>query len=214
LIQLFKTACPQILIDNAAKWTAELIKEIAAGGNKIAARTAKYNQPAIKDQLRLETHKKCAYCESKFTHVTYGDIEHIVPKSTDVNVTFDWDNMTLSCDICNTNKGDTQELVDPYAVDPEAEFEFLGPMIHHRMGCAVAEITHRTLKLNRIDLLDRRRDHIDSVMGQVERIVSNGDAATRKILLGLYVGEITKCSAEYAACSKGQVDRLKANGVI
>ncbi|MEQ1829786.1 MAG: HNH endonuclease, partial [Pirellula sp.] len=46
-----------------------------------------------------ETADKCAYCESKVTHVTFGDIEHIVPKSIGGKQT------TLTCGRCNNDQG-------------------------------------------------------------------------------------------------------------
>jgi uncharacterized protein (TIGR02646 family) len=59
----------------------------------------------------------CAYCESKLRHITYGDIEHIVAKAVDQSRTYDWTNLTIACDVCNTEKSDEEGLVDPYTED-------------------------------------------------------------------------------------------------
>src|SRR5262245_49620492 len=141
MIKLTKGPPPQVLVDNAANWTAELLAEMENGGDKIAYRAGKYRHPEIKDALKLETHRKCAYCESKPLHVTFGDIEHVIPKSEEPNLTFDWPNLTLACDVCNTNKGAKMGLLDPYHCEPEQEFEFHGPMMFHRAGHAAAELT-------------------------------------------------------------------------
>ena len=69
-----------------------------------------------KDQLLIETHNKCAYCESDITTVSYGDVEHYRPKSVYWWLAYVYDNYLASCAICNQRfKG--------------AKFEFLGPVI-------------------------------------------------------------------------------------
>ncbi|GFE66986.1 hypothetical protein [Litoreibacter roseus] len=69
-----------------------------------------------KDQLLIETHNKCAYCESDITTVSYGDVEHYRPKSIYWWLAYVYDNYLASCAICNQRfKG--------------AKFEFLGPAI-------------------------------------------------------------------------------------
>ncbi len=56
---------------------------------------------------------KCCFCESKIGHVSYGDVEHFRPKAGWVQgnepinkpgyywLAYDWDNLLLSCQICN-----------------------------------------------------------------------------------------------------------------
>lgn len=69
-----------------------------------------------KDQLLIETHNKCAYCESDITTVSYGDVEHYRPKSVYWWLAYVYDNYLASCAICNQRfKG--------------AKFEFIGPAI-------------------------------------------------------------------------------------
>ena len=71
-------------------------------------------------------HGKCAYCESKITVVTYGSIEHFRPKSIYPELTFEWNNLLLSCDICNDigHKGNQFSLDingNPLLLDPTDE---------------------------------------------------------------------------------------------
>ena len=40
----------------------------------------RYSNVKVKDALKEMCHNKCAYCESSFLHVYYGDIEHFRPK--------------------------------------------------------------------------------------------------------------------------------------
>jgi 5-methylcytosine-specific restriction endonuclease McrA len=105
MIKLRKGIQPAVLTENAATWTATLLRLLAAvpkDRRAIARAKAKYNHPRIKEALVKETHGKCAYCESYFRHVTYGDIEHRVAKTPRPDGTFDWDNLTIACDVCNT----------------------------------------------------------------------------------------------------------------
>ena len=69
----------------------------------------------LKAYLLQETHEKCAYCESKITHVDYGDIEHIVPKSVRPDLAVDLGNLTVACGVCNTNKSDYYNEKAPLA---------------------------------------------------------------------------------------------------
>lgn len=74
---------PQILINNAARWTQEYCSCLASGTKPSDEIASRYKEPTIKATLEKETHNKCAYCESKIKHITYGDIEHILPKNKD-----------------------------------------------------------------------------------------------------------------------------------
>jgi hypothetical protein len=40
-----------------------------------------YAVPEVKLALRRMQHDKCAFCESKFSHTGYGDVEHYRPKA-------------------------------------------------------------------------------------------------------------------------------------
>jgi uncharacterized protein (TIGR02646 family) len=73
-----------------------------------------YADVAVKDALRQAQHRWCAFCESVFDHVGYGDVEHYRPKGgykqreTDELklpgyywLAYDWDNLFYSCQLCN-----------------------------------------------------------------------------------------------------------------
>ena len=202
MIRLAKVYEPQVLIENAAAWTEELLQEIAAGGDKVAYRSGKYRHQQIKEALTLETSRKCAYCESKPLHVTYGDVEHVIPKSEQPELTFEWSNLTLACDVCNTNKGAKLGLLDPYNCHPDEEFKFVGPMIFHRSGRAAAELTHIELDLNRMDLLERRRDRLRALHDKFEKFALNPDEAAAALLRDAALAYETEDEREFAACAR------------
>jgi uncharacterized protein (TIGR02646 family) len=73
-----------------------------------------YAHVSVKKSLRLAQHEKCAFCESHFQHVGYGDVEHFRPKGGFVQrhgqklgrpgyywLAYEWSNLFLSCQLCN-----------------------------------------------------------------------------------------------------------------
>lgn len=71
-----------------------------------------YGSAPIKSALSRDQHGKCCYCESKFTHVYTGDVEHFRPKGAvgrpSERITpgyywlaYEWNNLFLSCATCN-----------------------------------------------------------------------------------------------------------------
>lgn len=73
-----------------------------------------YAHDKIKSALIDIQHGKCCFCESRITHIAYGDVEHFRPKkawTTTSNrkynypgyywLAYDWDNFFLACQLCN-----------------------------------------------------------------------------------------------------------------
>lgn len=72
-----------------------------------------YRDPAVIKALEAVFGAKCAYCESRFAHVTPKDIEHFRPKSAIENkdsppllpgyfwLAGEWTNLLVSCPDCN-----------------------------------------------------------------------------------------------------------------
>lgn len=207
MIALAKGEKPDILRVNEVIWRDGLLDLIARGEATADYLRNKYGRDEVKDALKAETAGKCAYCESKPLHVTYGDVEHIVAKSRVPDRTFEWENLTLACDVCNTKKGSRDGLLDPYSVDPEQHFSFYGPMIMHNEGCAAAEYTRIVLDLNRSALLEKRCEAIDRLRNLVDRISLNPDPAERDILLEVTFEYETSQEREYAACLRSFVSK-------
>lgn len=175
MIKLTKLPIPDILAQNGAAWTTLLLEKQIAGETPTITDKSRYRHPQIKSTLTQETYGKCAYCESKFEHVTYGDIEHISPKSTELEAIFQWENLTLACDVCNTNKSDKfprkEGLADPYDHDPEQRFHIHGPFIFAAPGDHDARYTEVILELNRTPLLERRKEKIKYLRHMLENVI-------------------------------------------
>ena len=86
-----------------------------------------YAHETVKELLIDAQHGKCCFCESKITHISYGDVEHFRPKaghrqSADEPIkkpgyywlAYSWDNLFLSCQLCNQrHKQNLFPLADP-----------------------------------------------------------------------------------------------------
>lgn len=127
MIAIARTSSPEVLVKYGKEWlnalqqaihaldtlekdTSATPAQLALARKRKKQAEEKYNHHEIKTALIQMFHNKCAYCESKIRIVAYGDIEHFCPKSHSfcINRIFDWDNLLLSCSICNnrTHKGD------------------------------------------------------------------------------------------------------------
>lgn len=204
MIKLLKSATPEVLVENGDAWTAAVMEKRAAGIEPTSTELSRYRHPAIKVALLTETNGKCAYCESKFEHIAYGDVEHISPKSLDPESIFRWENLTLACDICNTNKGNKfprgDGLIDPYTKLPSDHFRVFGPLIFGVPGDDDARLTELTLKLNRTALVEKRQQKINYLRDQVE-VIAKAPDRLKPILLDNLQAEILD-EQEYAAIAK------------
>ena len=205
MIKLTKAAKPQILVNNAAKWTAKYIACLNANQKPSDAIAHRYNHSDIKNALETETYGKCAYCESKIKHIEFGDIEHILPKKKNArpDLYVEWNNLTLSCEVCNrTNKKDYYDpqmpLVNPYIDEPDDFFIFLGTLISPRSNNPRGFVTESTLDLNRSDLVIRRNERLQSI----NKLLFSWEQASDIMIKNVLANEIKKECApdkEYSA---------------
>jgi len=85
-----------------------------AGARTFTFDSSVYGAKTVKAALIKAQSGKCAFCESKFTHVAYGDVDHYRPKAgyvSDENgqlrrpgyywLAYEWRNLYASCQICN-----------------------------------------------------------------------------------------------------------------
>ena len=164
------------------------------GSRKFEFDSAVYGHKSVKEALLRAQFEKCCYCESRFRATSYGAVEHFRPKGAVQQdphqgrgypgyywLAYDWDNLLVSCDKCNTtHKRDLFPLADdtararshhddvngerPLFVDPARE----DPRPHIRFrGAAVVSVTQwgrATIKgtgLRRSNLEEARMERLD-----------------------------------------------------
>ncbi|MCC2507821.1 HNH endonuclease [Bacillus cereus] len=211
MISLIKTSKPKVLEDKEHDWTNELLSFLNSDEKVPNHIKARYRHGEIKDALLTETNSKCAYCESKITHIDHGDIEHILPKSIFPEKTFLWDNLTIGCAICNQSKSnyydDSLRLLNPYADFPEDKLIFMGAISFARPGCESAYFTIKKLKLNRPELIERRGDLIKKIQPLIWEYEKTENEELRRLLLQELI-EFTNKDQEYSLMIKQLLDSL------
>jgi uncharacterized protein (TIGR02646 family) len=102
---------PQILIDRKVNWINDLLVS-----GKLRPDSSKYAHLQIKTQLNSMSFNKCFYCETKLKGKT-KEIDHHIEVSVNRNLSYDWNNLYLSCDSCN-NKVPHSSIAINTALDP------------------------------------------------------------------------------------------------
>jgi uncharacterized protein (TIGR02646 family) len=173
----------------------------------------KYRDPRVKEAILFETHRKCAYCESRYMATTFGDVEHILPKAGAPERLLEYANLTLACTRCNNAKSDSEysdgaPLLNPYEDDPADFLVALGPLISPRyeledtIRSLRAARTIDDIELNRNDLMERRRDYIQ---GQCRNLIESYRLTKQPALRELVRRRIQKlCNddSEYAMTAR------------
>ena len=85
-----------------------------AGTAALKPKRTIYARKTIKALLRADQYRKCAYCETKFTHSSPGDVEHYRPKAGYQQaaleslcgpgyywLAYEWNNLLFACEECN-----------------------------------------------------------------------------------------------------------------
>jgi hypothetical protein len=145
------TTIPDTLLAKGRLLRDDHIAQHARGDADISFDRDVYSDAAVKAALRIAQHEKCGFCESKVTHVAFGDVEHFRPKAAfrarqgDALIkpgyywlAYEWTNLLFACEPCNRrHKGNLFPLVDeatrarshmdditletPLFIDPTAE---------------------------------------------------------------------------------------------
>ncbi len=184
MIQIHKLEKPEILKKNELKWTSDYLNELKSG---ITTSTNKYNHEEIKQKLIKETHGKCAYCESKMNHISFADIEHILPKSKRPELYVEWSNLTISCEVCNRiYKKDyynpQDPIINPVADDPKEYLQFFGALVYSVPGKRKGELTKEILHLNRTELIEKRQETLKTFTDLVNKYASETNPVYKSIL--------------------------------
>lgn len=211
MIKLTKFPKPKVLVDNADQWTTELMSYVNSEQKIPDSVKNRYNHPEIKEVLTNETRGKCMYCEGYIGAVSFSHIEHFRPKSIYPKQTFEWENLGLACQVCNTNKKDkfdeTLPFINPYQDNPDDYFIFLGTMILQKPGCARAENMKNQLRLNRVELLEQRSEAIEKVMNLVERY-NSATSDSIKTMLRKNIEIELEPDKQFSRCVKSVVEQM------
>jgi len=120
---------PAVLASANAKARTEALKDAFSAdpdayrsGNKTFAGKGEtprfaskvYGAAGVRNALKAMQSGKCAFCESRFDHVSYGDVEHFRPKGAVRQaadgalerpgyywLVYEWSNLFESCQLCN-----------------------------------------------------------------------------------------------------------------
>ncbi len=215
MIKLTKSNKPNVLIQNAEDWTNTLLQKLNNNLPLTSTEKTRYRHPEIKAALVSETNGKCAYCESKLQHIHHGDVEHIFPKSLAPEKTFEWENLTFACEICNKNKSNkdpnVEYIIDPYHIDPAAHLFFMGSFVF-TLGTSLGKNSTEILDLNRITLCEQRKEKLEKVMGIFDTILRKElPLVVRKTIYNNLLANEGSTSSEYSAMINSAILAMKGN---
>lgn len=190
MIKIQRSVKPEILVKNAAEWTRKLLA--ATTKKQKTAAEDKYRHEKIKDALVKMFHGKCAYCESKITHIDYGHIEHFKPKGDPAYrfLTFEWTNLLIACAVCNgaEHKGkkfplaaNGGPLINPCDEEPKEHFDFVYDQTA-KLATVVGKTTRGTtteklIGLNRNDLRELRSKKVQMLLALKSYAQTDPEAA-------------------------------------
>ena len=202
MIRLIQGTRPQVLVQNSEAWTAEYVRWCE---NPVGTEPRPYAHPDIRLALESETNSKCAYCEGRVSDVAYTHIEHKLPKRKHPKLVCAWENLTIACPRCNTNKGeyDAPEcpLLDPYVDEVEDAVVFFGPLALARGG-PPARATITRLALNRSALLFARGEAIESLDKLLDLVERTGSKPDVLRSLWLDIDVMTAAAGEFASACR------------
>lgn len=202
MIKINKLPKPKILQENDKVWTAEYLNALQNKTLLTDKIKNRYNNDEIKQTLIEETHGKCAYCESKLKHISFSDIEHILPKSQRPDLYVEWSNLTISCEICNRiNKKDyynpNDPLLNPILDIPSEHLMSLGAILYKIPGSRKGEISISILDLNRTELIERRTEKLNSFAMLVDKYSTETNEKIKALLKEEIIRESSE-NSEYS----------------
>lgn len=206
MIKLEKGLEPGILARNAAHWTEEYERGLEDGG-LTNTQKFRYRHSDIKQAIRRETSEKCAYCESKVSHVHPGETDHIAPVSRRPDLVVAWNNLTYVCTECNRRKLDyyseVEPLVNPYVDQPKEHLLFFGPMVLHKDDKGFR--TTRRLGLSRVEMLERKQERIENLNFLIQKWRECAEGETRNFFRDEIL-QYAAAASEFSATSRSFIE--------
>jgi uncharacterized protein (TIGR02646 family) len=104
-------------------------RQYQSGSKCFAFDSGIYGHATVKHALIAAQYGKCCFCESKITHISYGDVEHFRPKAGYCQrstgtlerpgyywLAYEWENLLLCCQLCNQrHKRNYFPLANPHS---------------------------------------------------------------------------------------------------
>jgi uncharacterized protein (TIGR02646 family) len=204
---------PQTLRNKTTEWTNELLDEINRVGefSKVEIRFKnKYNQNEIKEALQKMYNNLCCYCEAHINPTTtFGQIEHLKPKSKFPDLCFSWDNLHLSCEICNIKKSDKWDaqnpIIDPTLDNSNEHLQYYYDNIKPITKRGITTVNH--VELNRQSLTAARRKIVMEVIKLLEQYKETSDDF-KKHSLNEELDKIINEESEYYSAAKSVIDKF------
>ncbi len=189
---------PNSLHCNCVKWTKELLRQVNLNNtfSDIPSKYVnKYKQSDVKEALKDMYEGLCCYCESPIGIQTYEQIEHLKPKSKFPAAAFNWNNLHLSCEVCNISYKKDQWDGSTPILDPTKDDIKKYLTIDLDTGEIIAinnnirgRVTINTVGLNRKDLVERR----NSILLKMKKIIA----------ISINSGELNECKNILLTLSK------------
>lgn len=208
MIPVKRIALPQHLAANLAAKAAQFdecrSKDAEVPDNVLNA----YKAAGIKEHLSSESHGKCVYCESKISHVYWGDVEHIRPKASFPEERLDIGNLCLACARCNNAKSnfwdDVTPLINPYVDVPADHLHVFGPFLGHQPTRDRGRVTVDQLQLNRPELRERRIERWQLLQPLVEQYARTPEGAVKNVLRKELLSQASD-TGEYAMMTRAYI---------
>ncbi|MDY0316066.1 MAG: HNH endonuclease [Bacteroidales bacterium] len=137
------------------------------------ALVADYKNKENKTALKESSFDKCIYCESKISHIEYGDVEHIKPKGKYPQLKFTWTNLGFACEICNRKYkhekyDEATPYINPFDEDPSEHIIANGAFLFQNQGSERGELTIIDIGLNRSGLIEKRQERINDINNTIK----------------------------------------------
>ena len=110
---------PEYLTKHKDKWLEAFLENIKMHPNDKKYQrpdSNKYAHPKIKDVLWSASYGKCFYCECSLCGSS-KEVDHFIEVAERKDLAFDWNNLNLSCDLCN-NKRPNKDIPVDKVLDP------------------------------------------------------------------------------------------------
>ena len=173
-----------------------------------------YKNAENKKVLLSASNNKCMYCESYVTHISYGDVEHIRPKSRYPDLEFTWGNLGIVCSICNNTKSDkfdeSTQYINPYQDDPEDHILASGALLLHKQGSERGQLTILEIGLNRVALIEKRFEKINRIQNAIDAAMRTPNNTLKQLAIIEILNE-SESNQEFSLCIK---QLLKSHGII